>query len=340
MLKPQRRKSRPYRTSLVASRNTKEPKTLFIGLRDVSPNFERKARSRGGRVRPVASLFFVEKEGAGQVLVLGRDELKNQLIRKLTNVKQDPKDYPVPAMTFFEDSPIQLVNPPQIILDSRLIVSKILGLARNADSILFVVEDQEEFQRMREFLENNNILLGKPKGKVVIERFRSSKEGIRIVMLGRLVGTTEDQVKEYLSEFGIKSAVVKVMGEVNLDDVEKSLFEAIAFKPAVIASIKPFSMSNTPVVPITNLDLLKRELFHSLDVIRVYTKEPMEEPTTDPMFMRRGSTVLDVAQKLHSELSENFKYARVWGKSARFPGQRVGEDHVLEDKDIVEIHVK
>jgi len=88
------------------------------------------------------------------------------------------------------------------------------------------------------------------------------------------------------------------------------------------------------------LDDLRRELFVSLDIIRVYTKEPLEEPTKDPMIMKRGSTVLDVAKKLHSALSENFKYARVWGKSAKFPGQRVGEDHVLEDKDIVEIHTK
>ncbi|MCH1771660.1 MULTISPECIES: TGS domain-containing protein [Metallosphaera] len=302
-------------------------------LREESEKQRRK--SKGGGLS-----FFVEKEGAGQVLVLGREELKNPLVRRLTNVKQDPKDYPVPAMTFFEDAPIQLVNPPQIILDSRLIVSKLLGLARNADSILFVVEDQEEFTRMREFLENNNILLGKPKGKVIIERFRSSKEGLRIVMMGKLTGTTEDQVKNYLREFGIKSAVVKIVGEVTLDDVEKSLFEAITFKPAVVASVRPFQVPGIPVVNVADLDVLRRELYLSLDVIRIYTKEPMEEPTKDPMFMKRGSTVMDVAQKLHSQLSENFKYARVWGKSARFPGQRVGEDHVLEDKDIVEIHVR
>ncbi|MEM0279307.1 MAG: TGS domain-containing protein [Metallosphaera sp.] len=284
--------------------------------------------------------FFIEKEGAGQVLVLGKEELKNPLVRNLTNVKQDPKDYPVPAMCYFEDSPIQLVNPPQIILDSRMIVSKLLGLARNSNSILMVLEDVDEFYRMKDFLENNNIVLGKPKGKVIIERFRSSKEGLRVVQLGRLVGTTEDEIKNYMREFGIKSAVIKIMGEVTLDDVEKSLFEAITFKPVVIASVKPFTVQGIPVVPINDVGRLKMELFNSLDVIRVYTKEPMEEPTTDPLFMKRGSTVYDVAQKLHSQLSENFKYARVWGRSARFPGQRVGEDHVLEDKDIVEIHVK
>jgi Predicted GTPase len=159
-------------------------------------------------------------------------------------------------------------------------------------------------------------------------------------MMGKLVGTDENEVKHYLESFGIKSAIVKILGEVTLDDVEKSLFEAISFKPAVVASQNSFSFPQVPVVQLDKLDDLRRELFVSLDIIRVYTKEPLEEPTKDPMIMKRGSTVLDVAKKLHSALSENFKYARVWGKSAKFPGQRVGEDHVLEDKDIVEIHTK
>lgn len=77
-----------------------------------------------------------------------------------------------------------------------------------------------------------------------------------------------------------------------------------------------------------------------LEVIRIYTKEPGEESTKDPLILKKGSTVLDVARKLHSSLAENFRYARVWGKSVKFQGQKVGPSHVLEDKDIVEIHAK
>ncbi|MEM0497427.1 MAG: TGS domain-containing protein, partial [Acidilobaceae archaeon] len=52
----------------------------------------------------------------------------------------------------------------------------------------------------------------------------------------------------------------------------------------------------------------------------------------------RGATVLDVARLIHKRLAENFRYARVWGRNVKYPGQRVGGDHVLEDRDIVEIH--
>ncbi|ARM75135.1 TGS domain-containing protein [Acidianus manzaensis] len=294
---------------------------------------KQRKKSKGGGYS-----FFIEKEGAGQVLVLGREELKNEIVRKLTNIKQDPRDFPVPAMTFYEDVGIQLVNPPPIILDSRLIVSKIIGLIRNADSLLIVVNDKNEFMKFKDFLESNNIILGKPKGKVVLEKLRSEKEGIRIVMMGKLVNTNENEVRKYLMDFGIKSAIVKIFGEATLDDVEKSLFEAITYKPTVVVSNTKFVYPGVDVIsPYENI---QKYLFESLDVIRVYTKEPGENPTKDPLTLKRGSTILDLARKLHTSLSENFRYARIWGKSAKFPGQKVGEDHLLEDKDIVEIHAK
>ncbi|MCY0883876.1 MAG: TGS domain-containing protein, partial [Acidianus infernus] len=217
-------------------------------------------------------------------------------------------------------------------------VSKIIGLIRNTDGLLFVVEDKNEFLKFKEFLESNNIILGKPKGKVIIEKLRSGKEGIRIILLGKLVNTDENEIRKYLQDFGLKSAIVKIIGEVSLDDVEKSIFETITYKPAVVVSLNPFDYPGIPVI--TKIDNLPKYLFDSLDIIRVYTKEPGEEPSKDPLILKRGSTVLDVAKKLHSSLYENFKYARIWGKSAKFPGQKVGEDHVLEDKDIVEIHTK
>lgn len=302
-------------------------------LAELREESERQRKKKSGSFS-----FFVEKEGAGQIIVLGREELKNPLVRKITNVKQDPKDFPIPAMTYYEDVGIQLVNPPPVILDSKLIVSKIIGLIRNTDGLLFVVEDKNEFLKFKEFLESNNIILGKPKGKVIIEKLRSGKEGIRIILLGKLVNTDENEIRKYLQDFGLKSAIVKIIGEVSLDDVEKSIFETISYKPAVVVSLNPFDYPGIPVI--TKIDNLPKYLFDSLDIIRVYTKEPGEEPSKDPLILKRGSTVLDVAKKLHSSLYENFKYARIWGKSAKFPGQKVGEDHVLEDKDIVEIHTK
>ncbi|MEM2336679.1 MAG: TGS domain-containing protein, partial [Candidatus Bathyarchaeia archaeon] len=51
-------------------------------------------------------------------------------------------------------------------------------------------------------------------------------------------------------------------------------------------------------------------------------------------------TVYDLARNIHSDLSENFAYARVWAKRLVFSPQRVGATFTLEDGDVVEIHTK
>jgi len=85
--------------------------------------------------------------------------------------------------------------------------------------------------------------------------------------------------------------------------------------------------------------ITKKQLFEFFDLIRVYTKEPGEKTEMDkPIILKRKSTVLDVAKEIHKDFANKLKFARVWG-SSKFPGQRVEKDHVLQDKDIVELHI-
>lgn len=60
----------------------------------------------------------------------------------------------------------------------------------------------------------------------------------------------------------------------------------------------------------------------------------------EPLILANKSTIRDVCEKLHREFVDKFKFARVWGKSAKFPGQRLMLNHVLEDQDILEIHLR
>ena len=46
----------------------------------------------------------------------------------------------------------------------------------------------------------------------------------------------------------------------------------------------------------------------------------------------------DVAERISPELAKSMKYAKIWGPGAKYPGQRVGPEYVLEDGDVVEIH--
>ena len=84
---------------------------------------------------------------------------------------------------------------------------------------------------------------------------------------------------------------------------------------------------------------MRKKLFNLLGITRVYTKEPGREPSPIPIVARRGLTVADLAKEIHSDFYKRFKYAKIWGPSANFPGERVGSDRKLEDGDVIELHV-
>ena len=84
-------------------------------------------------------------------------------------------------------------------------------------------------------------------------------------------------------------------------------------------------------------DLIKR-IHQFLDIIRVYTKEPGQKPDlTAPFVLPRGSTLLDLAGRVHNDFRQTLKFARLWGANA-YSGQSVGREHVMNDKDVVELH--
>lgn len=86
-------------------------------------------------------------------------------------------------------------------------------------------------------------------------------------------------------------------------------------------------------------DILKKKLIENSGVIRAYTKQPGKERDEDPVIMKPESTVEDLAKKVfHSTIK--IKESRVTGPSSKFPNQKVGLQHILKDKDIVEFHTE
>jgi ribosome-interacting GTPase 1 len=58
---------------------------------------------------------------------------------------------------------------------------------------------------------------------------------------------------------------------------------------------------------------------------------------SSPFTCLAGSTLVEMAALVHRDFADNMKSARIWG-SGLFDGQSVGREHVLRDKDIVELH--
>lgn len=80
-------------------------------------------------------------------------------------------------------------------------------------------------------------------------------------------------------------------------------------------------------------------LWRRLGLLRVYTKQPGKKQEDRPMALRKGSLVKDLAVTVHKDFLKRFRFARVYGPSAKFDGQTVGLDHPLQDTDVVEIHL-
>ncbi len=87
-----------------------------------------------------------------------------------------------------------------------------------------------------------------------------------------------------------------------------------------------------------NLDEIKEKIWDKLNLIRVYCKVPNKKPEKKPLVLKKGANVEDAARNLHKDFIKFFKFARVWG-SSKYPGEKVGFDHKLKDKDILEIHI-
>ena len=87
-----------------------------------------------------------------------------------------------------------------------------------------------------------------------------------------------------------------------------------------------------------NFDGLKEAIYNQLDLIRIYLRpKGGVADYEEPLIIPRGSSVIAICEKIHRDVKRNFRYAYVWGKSAKFNGQKVGKGHIVIDQDVVTI---
>jgi ribosome-interacting GTPase 1 len=331
---------------------------------------EEKKHKRAGKGGPK---FFIEKEGAAQVALIGLTNVgKSSLLTAITNakVKVSSNVYttrdPVPSMFEYEDIQFQIVEAPALMegsADGRAWGLQTLALARNADCLILMVELMHDSVRqltlMLNEMEKARIFVSKPKAHVEVER-KFMGAGLRIILIGKLVDCNFRDLEELLKSYRIADAVVKIYGEATLDEVEDAIFESTVYKPAVIVAnkidlesseaklrlLQAHVKNQLPIIAVScktrqGLDRLGDVLFDALDIIRVYTKEPSErEFSKRPFILKKGATVYDLAKSIHSDFSEKFSYAKVWSKRLVFSPQKVGSTFLLEDGDVAEIHMK
>lgn len=313
----------------------------------------------------------MQKAGAAQIAILGLTKVgRSSLLTAVTAARPVVASYPyttkenVPGMLRFEDLQLQLVEVPALVPseDGGFVLQEgSVDLVRNCDGLILMVdlgdEPVEQLEKITAELARSQVSTTRLESDVSI--LRTQAGGLQLFAAGRLVGCTRDQVASLFKSYGIPNVTVRTAGDVSLDDIEELILETnLIYKPTIVVANKadlPNSLENvrrllthvssrtqvliTSCLTRLGLSELGKTLFKTLDLVRVYTKEPnAASPSPEPFVIKGGTTVGELSRQIHTALLRQFKYARVWGKSASYGGERVGITHVLLDGDVVEIH--
>jgi len=273
----------------------------------------REEAQKKGKAGARGPTYHVPREGAGQVVLVGPPNSgKSTLLATLTNAMPEVGDYPfttrkpLPGMIDFENIKIQLVDLPPIAPEWT--EGWVYALIRNADLVLILVDlagDEvfDQMDQLRSQLATHKIQLRR-------QASDASPDGGDITKRALLVGNKEDAA-------GARERGT-FLAELHAAD---------------------FPVLTVSATSGSNLVTLRRTLYDGLGVLRVYTKTPGKKSEHDaPFVLKQGAAILDVAEAVHKDIAVSLKFARVWGVDT-YDGQRVTRDYVVQDGDVIELHI-
>jgi ribosome-interacting GTPase 1 len=255
----------------------------------------------------------IPKQGAGQYVILGAPNAgKSLLLKRLTRAAPEVAPYPFTTrephagMMDWEDARVQLIDTPPITAD--YLEGYLSSMARAADAALLLIDLGEED--------------GPFAAEAVLEQLATTK-----TILGCQPPATAEDPGIHYTKTMLVANKIDLPGASDRLEVVREWFGA-RFPIQVISAEQG-----------TGLEDLRTAIYRFLNVIRVYTRQPGKPPDLQsPFTCPAGSTVLDMAALVHRDFAQGLKSARIWGTGV-YDGQTVKRDHVLHDKDIVELHL-
>jgi uncharacterized protein len=256
--------------------------------------------------------YKIPRQGAGQVLLLGGPNAgKSRLLTRLTRATPEVAPYPFTTrephagMMEWEDVRVQLIDTPPITPD--YLEGWQTSMVRSADACVLVVDLADDD--------------GPFAADAVIERLAQ----VKTVLVGQSPAENPDPSVQHVRTL-LAANKLDAAGAADRLDVVREMFA------------ERFPIHALDAESGNSLETVRTAIYQFLNKIRVYTKRPgkpadMNSPFTCPV----GSTVAQMAELVHRDLAEKLKSARIWGQGA-FDGQTVTRDHVLHDKDVVELH--
>ena len=278
-------------------------------------------RRGGGHGGPA---LVIRPEGAAQIALIGPPNAGKSLLHaRLTASGAHDAPYPFttqlpqPGMMPYEDIHFQLVDLPAVASEHP--VPWLQATLQSADAALLVVD------------------LAEPSCVEQLEDVHATLRTRRVALSERwdaLSTAPEPTTTDEADPFALRLPTLLLANKADL----------LANIDAEVEAFRDLSGIRYPMLAVSamtghGLGELGALLFRHLGIVRVYTKQPGHPPEkTRPFTLRRGETVRDVARLVHKDLERSVRYARVWGHSG-FDGQQVGLEHVLADRDVVELHL-
>lgn len=310
--------------------------------------------------------FVVSKSGDATVILLGFPSVgKSSILNSLTDAHSEVAAYAfttltvVPGILKFMDATIQILDVPGIVsgaASGRGRGREVLSAMHNADLALVVLDAKhpECYDAIMREVRDAHIRINERKPDVKIKK--TTKGGIDYATTVKLTKIDRETVETILREYRLNNCQIVIRDDITADQ----LIDVIEHNKKYIAGVVIVNKSDLLTLqqqkelkkkyPIDifistytklNIDELKKTIYKKLNFIRVYTKEQGKPADlTEPLIMFSDSTVEDVCKKLHKDFISKFKYAKIWGTSAKFPGQMQSLAHKLKDKDIIEIHTR
>jgi ribosome-interacting GTPase 1 len=306
--------------------------------------------------------YNLPKDGDATVVLLGLPSVgKSTLLNHLTNSKSKVGAWDfttltvIPGILQYGGARIQLLDIPGIIRgasEGKGLGNRVLSTTRNADLLLIVVDVFNPSIRdvLLEEIRAIGIRPDEEPPNIIIE-----KRGSGGIVITDCVGMTEmdeNGMKEILREYKYHNSRVVVREDVSYDKFVDVLLKNTVYIQTLTVINKidlmksvwinemqgsaDFDLLSISAENDINLETLKERIFEKLDLIRLYMRPKGKKPDYDePLIVRNGSSIENIADKIHSELKNDLRFTRVWGRSVKFGGQKVGLSHRPMDEDII-----
>jgi len=360
-------KIREMETAMAKAKYNKATETWFGLMKSQIAKLRDKIEKKMSKKTGSGEGFSVKKSGDATVILVGFPSVgKSTLLNALTGAKSKTAAYAfttltcIPGTMHYNNAKIQILDVPGIISGAAFGKGRgkeVLAMARNADLVLFVLDalQPEHYPSLEKEVYDVGIRINQH--QPVVKIVKKPKGGISLSSTIKLSKVGKGTLIEILKQFKLMNSDVVIRDDVDMDQFIDCIEGNRHYAPAILCVSKSDLLSDKqrrklndqlpkPVfVSATEgdgIDDLKEIIFNRLDLVRIFLKEVNKKPDLDePMIMTQPVTVRTVCQRIHRDFVKKFRFARVWGKSAKFPGQKFSKlDKVLQDGDILEVHVR